>query len=113
MRSQPTPSASDADLRRILERDFPQERRATAENLLSGYDFREVLRVRLAILKLAEGDLGRLRRLVGVACEDYRDVLAPAEYPQHSALPPKASDLERESAIDSDWAQYQKWFLRG
>jgi hypothetical protein len=35
-----------------------------------------VYRVRLAILKLAQGDLPRLGRLVQDAKRDYRDVLA-------------------------------------
>jgi hypothetical protein len=41
-------------------------------------------RVQLAILKLSEGDIGRLQRYVEVAKADYRDVLAWAEYPEQT-----------------------------
>jgi hypothetical protein len=39
-------------------------------------------RVRLAILKLAEGDAAQLPALVATAKRDYRDVLMWAEYPE-------------------------------
>jgi hypothetical protein len=38
--------------------------------------------VHLAIIKLSEGKLWRLRELVQVAREDFRDVLAPAQSPE-------------------------------
>lgn len=72
-------------------------------------------RVRLAALKLAAGSMERLRHEIEGAKRDYRDVLAPAEYPsymkkvQHSgALPPE----EEQRIIDLDWEQYQDWLTR-
>ena len=41
-------------------------------------------RVQLAVLKLAAGRLDELRREIETARRDYRDVLAPAEYPRYS-----------------------------
>ena len=38
--------------------------------------------MRLAILKLSRGDIGQVRRYVRVAKVDFRDVIAPAEYPR-------------------------------
>ena len=112
MNTQPTPIVSDADLARVLAREFEGESRRVAEDLLSRYDSREGVRVKLAAIKLSSGDLGSLERFVRVASEDYRDVLAPAEYPQYGALPPNASSSERARAIDADWKQYQEWLQR-
>ncbi len=42
---------------------------------------RERERVQLAILKLSEGDAGKLLHYLDVAKKDYRDVLYWAEYP--------------------------------
>jgi len=47
---------------------------------------KEIKRVHLAIIKLSEGDLGRLKHFVDVARSDYRDVLAFAEYPEEVKL---------------------------
>jgi hypothetical protein len=57
------------------------DERAAVE-ALSAYDGRESERVHLAALKLAQGDLERLRHNVQVARTDYRDVLYWAEYPE-------------------------------
>lgn len=46
---------------------------------------REKKRVQLAILKLCEGDLEKLKKMVEWAKVDYRDVFCPAEYPKQSS----------------------------
>jgi hypothetical protein len=51
---------------------------------LEGYRDREDVRVRLAILVLANGDVREVERLVRAANTDYRDVLYWAEYPEQS-----------------------------
>ena len=64
---------------------FAAEEQAQALALLSLYGEksyeREVERVRLAVLKLANGELTRLIKFVDDAKRDYRDVLMWAEYP--------------------------------
>ena len=70
------------------------------------------LRVRLAVLKLADGDLQALRREIDVVRSDYRDVLAYAEYPEYmQKVSPSAelAEVEREKIIRADWTQYQSW----
>jgi hypothetical protein len=47
---------------------------------------RERERVRLAILKLSEGNEEKLREFFAVAKRDYRDVLFWAEYPEEARL---------------------------
>jgi len=115
--TQPTPDVSAADVERIVKRDFPPEQVAAVLAALEecGKEKwqREADRVRLAILKLANRDLQKLRYWLEAAKCDYRDVLGPAEYPRyHKKWNPKkaASEEEwRKKMIDSDWAQYERW----
>ena len=73
---------------------------------------REPERVRLAALKLAAGDLERLRQTVTDAGLDYRDVLAAAEYPAYLRTNPgDLGEEERVQIIEADWQQYQAWLL--
>lgn len=76
---------------------------------------REPQRVRLAALKLAAGSVERLRYQVETAKCDYRDVLAPAEYPGYSEHMFRMRELaqdEQQRIIDDDWRQYEDWLKR-
>lgn len=88
---QPAGTYAEADLERIIARDFAQDSIPAVKALLSRYGKeswqREVLRVQMACLKCANGDLEALERAVENACCDYRDVLGPAEYPTWRARP--------------------------
>ena len=119
MTGQPAATVTPADVERVARRDFPADQVAQVLALLAEYgpeDWHgEPDRVRVACLKLANGDLERLRREVEGAKHDYRDILSPAEYPGYSKrmfhierLPPG----ERERIIEADWKQYQDWLLR-
>ena len=115
-RQQPVPQVSDADVERVVNRDFPGEDTAAAREMLASYGkeswHREVPRVRLAILKLAEGSLQKLGGAVKMASRDYRDVLAYAEYPSYfqSIAPNEPDAAKRNRAVDDDWRQYRGWF---
>ena len=69
-------------------------------------------RIQLAVLKLSEGDLDRLAHYAEVAQQDFRDVLAWAEYPgamrRGPGLPPKEAAQIRQR----DRAQYEEWLER-
>jgi hypothetical protein len=119
MVEQPIPSVTRADVERVVRRDFLPAQYEEVLALLGEYGgedwHREADRVHLAILKLSSGDIDTLRHEVAIAKSDYRDVLAPAEYPtcmrQSSStfqLPPK----ERRRIFDQDWQQYQDWLQR-
>ncbi len=75
---QPVPSVTQADVVRIARRDFGDRSDAALE-LLDSYIGNEQARVRLAVLKLSEGHLDELKRMVEAARLDYRDVLMWAE----------------------------------
>ena len=114
---QRAPELSQADIDRLIARDFPPIDRARVTAALEEYGkeswHNEVIRVRAAILKMADGDLERLRVDLEVAKTDYRDVLAAAEYPLYSRRPfDDMPDAERERIIADDWAQYQEWLTR-
>jgi len=70
----------------------------------------ESIRVRLAILRLSGGDLGKLRNGVATAKRDYRDILAYAEYPRQAdhdswkLTPEQNAELEAEDRRD-----YERW----
>ncbi len=119
MLGQPTPNVSSADLERIIEREFPNEKPADVRRVLEEYGtatwHSEIERVQLAILKLAQGDIGRLRQFTDVAKTDYRDVLGSAEYPgfmKDMMNLPKLDSDARQQIVDADWRQYSEWFER-
>ena len=118
MKEQPTPKVSRAEVLRVIRRDFPSVMEADVLAVLDRYgrsDWQqECARVQLAILKLAQGDIGALRQHTDIACSDYRDVLAAAEYPaysRHGWSTPFAPG-EREKTFEADWKQYQTWLHR-
>ncbi len=119
MITQPTAVVTAADVARIVQRDFPADRVDEVLALLQAYGtadwHREVPRVRAAILKIADGDLERLRGELEVAKRDYRDVLLGAEYLAYGALTlrnPAASTEDLQRAIQADSAQYEAWLRR-
>ena len=119
MTSQPTPTVTSVDVERIVRRDFPSDRAVEVLAMLDEYGTedgeRESHRVRLAVLKLAAGDITRLRYELEGAKRDYRDVLGPAEYPgytRHMFRIEKLTPDDQQRIIDADWKQYQDWLTR-
>src|SRR5262245_34281367 len=112
-RPQPVPAYREADLERILARDYAADALPEIRELLRRYGTeswqREPLRVRMACLKIAGGSMAALRQAVGVACADYRDVLATAEYRHYMS----ARDAEaKQKAIERDWTELRSWLER-
>ncbi len=117
MASQPTPEVSPEDVERVVQRDFASTEVAAAVSQLERYGAeswqRAVDRVRLAALKLAAGDLRRLKTEMDTACADYRDVIGPAEYPRYLAQYDRDLDEERRQQIfDADFEEYQRWLKK-
>jgi len=99
------------DRRRVLE--------ALASYGVQAHE-REQRRVRLAILKLSDGDLAAVLSMVAAAKRDYRDVLMWAEYPEDGrtlwSLRPDLSAAERERLQEirrRDRRQYEEWLVTG
>jgi hypothetical protein len=117
---QPVPNVNEEDVSRVVLRDFSEEFDVVMA-VLSEYGSekweREQARVRLAALKLAKGDLEKLKDEITAAKGDYRDVLAAAEYPKYfytvALFGMKgASRKERQRMITEDGAQYEAWLRK-
>jgi hypothetical protein len=119
MQNQPIPVVSSVDVERIVRRDFREEQIAAVMAVLNEYGTekweRERSRVQIATLRMAHSNLEVLRRYVAAAKQDYRDVLAAAEYPEYSTKGFRIRELskaEQRRIMDADWKQYESW-LRG
>lgn len=116
---QPTPQVTAQDVDRVVRRDFPGVPLAGIYSILARYGedsfHRETDRVRLAVLKLASGDVSRLKTEIEGATCDYRDTLAAAEYPGYSKKMfhiDRLAETEKKKIIDSDWIQYEEWLRK-
>jgi hypothetical protein len=104
----------------MVARDFPEAQRSSVLRLLDQYppdaDSGDPARTHLAILKLSSGDIARIRELVPVARQDFRDVIATAEYPEWFSVGfarIQQMTPEQAHAVKArDWAQYQEWLHR-
>jgi hypothetical protein len=109
---QPRGTYTESDLERIIARDFPRESGQAVKELLALYgheDRHTVLRVQMACLKCAKGDLKALKGAVYTACADYRDILSEAEYPTYRKA---RTEEAKQKAIENDWRQLQAWLNR-
>ena len=116
---QPVPQVTAADIERVVRRDFAETEVDAALAILAEDGpqawHREPARVRLAALKLANGSLEGLRRAVDRAKLDYRDVLAPAEYPKFTEFGLRARRLRsrvQQQIFSDDWQQYERWLKK-
>ncbi len=92
-----------------IAQTFSPDDSATVSHLLAGYEppsSMSVDRVRLAILKLSDGDIDRLLELIELAGIDARDVVGEAEYPRQMHHPPGMATPEM---ILADRADYEDW----
>lgn len=72
---------------------------------------KEPERVRLAILKLSGADLGKLEHNTTRAKQDYRDVLAWAEYPGQSKNWSIMKGPQKEKLKKADLDEYEAWLM--
>ena len=98
---------NDLDVERLVRREFPESMRPAAMEALSLYRGPEAARARAAAMRLSGGDMQQLKRHIQIANEDYRDVLAWAEYPSYGKA---RTDSQRQAAINADWQSYSEWF---
>ena len=71
---------------------------------------KEIPRVQLAILKVAGSSLEKVKEWTAIAKQDYRDVLASAEYPEALVSPTWQLPPSKCNAIETrDSEQYRRW----
>ena len=113
---QPTPTVTRVDVERVVRRDFPPDQFDSVMSILAEYGsetwHRELHRVQLAVLKLADGKVDALRPEIETAKRDYRDVLANAEYPAYTFRVSQLPAEEQRKIIDADWSQYETWLKK-
>jgi hypothetical protein len=116
---QPTPQVTSNDVERIVCRDFSAGEYDSVMAILNDYGTRDqpggCARVQLAALKVANGNVSRLRARIELAKRDYRDTVVAAEYPAYNKLGFRMGKLppeEQSRIIDSDWRQYEEWLKR-
>ena len=83
---QKIPKISDNDIKRIIKRDFPQSELTEIENILQIYKSKSKEgrnRIYASLLKLSDGNLELLKKLVEKANNDFRDIIAMSEYPNY------------------------------
>jgi hypothetical protein len=88
---------------------FPAEQRTMVRRLLASYSPPGDMspdRIRLAILKLCEGNHERLPELLELARMDPRDVVGEAEYPRQMHHPP---GMATEEMIQADRIDFEEW----
>jgi len=110
---QPTPTYVDEDLERVVTRDYGTTALPEIKGILEFYGTEscqaEPLRVWMACLKLANGNIEHLKAHVETACADYRDVLASAEYSRYMRA---ESQEQQQQAIVADWQELQAWLQK-
>jgi hypothetical protein len=101
-----------------LRDSFPDPTKAAeALSVLDTYGteawHREKERVQLALLKISEGDVEKLRLYTRGAQFDYRDTLVPAEYPEEWQASSKTPPAEMAAIRKRDREQYEAWLQSG
>lgn len=112
---QPTPAVDDADVDRIVRRDYDANLVDDILALIAATDVREKARVVLACLKLANGNVDNLRGQLSNAGGYYREILGEAEYPLATKRwfrIDSLSDDEIRAIYEKDWRQYAEWLGR-
>lgn len=101
-------------LERKLESMFPDDfTRRRVRKVLQDYGRgageREPDRVRLAILKLAGAELCAIEKYTGYARDDYRTILAWAEYPRQARQWVMPDADEKQKLVEADLSEYEAW----
>jgi hypothetical protein len=112
---QPTPSVNETDVERVLRRDYPTNLVDEIFALIATVEVREKPRVVLACLKIADGNVDRLRSELANASGYYREILSEAEYPLATKRWSRIESLpedEVRAIYEKDWRQYSEWLTR-
>lgn len=112
---QPTPSVNADDVERIVRRDYPAPVVDDVLARIATVEVWEKPRVVLACLKLAGGNLDRLRANLADASGYYRELLSRAEYPLATKRwfrIDRLSEDEVRAIYEKDWRQYSEWLTR-
>lgn len=111
----PAAEISDELLRKLIRREFPKIfTRLKVKWLLNSISSDSKAgknRLSAAVLKLAQGDIAKLKLLVERCNYDFRDVVSEAEYPIYSSYGGfgKVPEDKIKEVYAADWNQYSDW----
>lgn len=113
--AQYVPDVTEADVERIVRRDYAQELQAAIQDLIRGVEVREKPRVILACLKNGNGEFEKLKGELANASGWWREILSEAEYPNYTKKMFRIDRLSAEEQariIEKDRDQYLAWLRR-
>ena len=109
------PEVTEADVERVVRRDYAPELQAVIEGLIRAVEVIEKPRVVLACLKNANRNLEKLKGELANASGWWREIISEAEYPHYSKKMFRIDRLsaeERQRIIEKDKKQYLDWLQR-
>ena len=112
---EPASKVSDKKLQRLMQREFGsragevnQKFQRINSDTPSGKN-----RFSAAILKLANRDFDRIDYYINICNDDFRDVVASAEYPLRAKLGfNKIAGWKKRKIYLSDWKEYSNWLCK-
>jgi hypothetical protein len=112
---EPVARVSDKTIERLLLREFGNHACEAEEKFLrvkcdtpGGRN-----RISAAILKLSNGDLDKIDHYIDLCNLDFRDVVAPAEYPRYTAVAfNEIPRWKQRQFYLADWKEYSYWLRK-
>ena len=109
---QPVAKISDAELEKLIDREFPENsdliKRKLTEIQSDSQNGKN--RIGAAVLKLAKWDLNAIDFLIKKANDDFRDIVSQAEYPRASKYGfDEPNEKELKTDYLNDWTEYVDW----
>jgi hypothetical protein len=109
------PELTEADIGRVVGRDYAPQLQPVVEELIQAVEVIEKTRVVIACLKNANGDFEKLKGELANASGWWREIISEAEYPNYTKKMFRIERLsadERQRIIDKDKKQYLDWLQR-
>jgi hypothetical protein len=106
------PQVSEADVHRIVKRDYSPNQHAMILDMIENTEKKESARIVLACLKTANGDIEKLKSQLADSGGYWREIISKAEYPNYSKKlfqMDRLSEAEQQAIIDVDKSQYLNW----
>jgi hypothetical protein len=112
---EPAAKISDKTLERLMRREFGSRAGEVNQKFQQVYSDtpRGKNRFSAAILKLANRDLDRVDYYISACNNDFRDVVAQAEYPRFTRVAfDEIAKCKKRQFYLSDWKEYLNWLRK-
>jgi hypothetical protein len=113
--AQYVPDVTEADVERIVRRDYAPQLQVAIQDLIRAVEVREKPRVVMACLKVANGHFETLKGELANAGGWWREIISAAEYPNYTKKMFRIDRLsveEQGRIIEKDRDQYLAWLKR-